>query len=160
MSVHVYFPPKQNVKIRLQCNNLVNRDKVQENLIEEFEFDESVCFYPFNYIQGQHGFFTIHIFTSRNIQNVIHFDRFDIDFPDIDGHMKLMVERTDPLINKRIMVAKYDEYNNLDKQYFPFTNINWDKHQCMKFLKDERSEDFYIELCRDKFLIIKQYKEK
>ena len=156
MPIYIYFPPNQKVKIRIQYNNIIQRSKLREGLTEDFESSDTISFYPFNLADEAYANFTIHIFTSENIESVLKFDCFDIKLPNYNSHMKLLIERNNPTIEKKIIV----EYNNgndeSSKQFFAFNSRNWNKNTCAKFLKHEKCGEFFIELAREKFLIIKQ----
>ena len=104
MPIYIYFPPNQRVKVKVQYNNIVERSKLRQGLTEDFESS----FYPFNLADKSYANFTIHIFTSENIENVLKFDCFDIKLPNYDNHMKLLIERNNPTVKEKIIV----EYNN------------------------------------------------
>lgn len=154
MPIYIYYEPNQNDKVKLQYDNII--DRKGKNLTEDFESTDNISFYPFSLADDKYKNFTTHIFTSKNIENVLRFDCFDITLPYYGNLMKLFIERKNPNTEEKIIV----DYNNGNekhyKQFFAFTSSKWNKSLCSRFLKNEKAGDFFIELTREKFIIIKE----
>lgn len=152
MTVSVYFPENQLVKINIHYNNLVQRAINRSGPIKVIETTEEIAFFPFNLIQESYEYITVHIYTSNDLNNIL-FDCFDVYLRNSNTHVKIFVEKRQPDRQQLITIDFDPKIQGMDKQNLAFSKTNWSRKKFEKLFEDDNCLNFAIEICRDKLLV-------
>ena len=153
MTILIYFEKNQEVNIKIKYNRINQAEENNTDPTTSIQSNEVIEVFPFTLARESCKNITVHVYTSSDFKNII-FDHFRIRLLKENAYINLFVEKKDARKDETIVVEFQNPHKKNGKSYFVIAKTSWQVQSYDKFLKDEKCEDFSIEISRGNFFEI------